>query len=993
MVRRTGGSPYVSGRFVTAIVCILPLLLIAGTVFGQLSGGSVTGTVKDEQGGVLPGVTVMLQGIDATRSITSDETGEFRFYNVPPGPYKLTLSLQGFATTVRENVIVEVGKNVDLPTTMKVAGIAESISVTEASPVVDTKQVGTATNFTSIELQSIPTSRDPWALMRVVPGVLVDRANIGGNESGQQSNIVSKATRPQDTVWTLDGVVVTDMSATGASPSYYNYDNFEEIQVATSGQDIKQPTGGIGLNLIIKRGTNQFHGQARGYFDNESMESNNVPSELAATGVTHATTDHNKQISDYGAEIGGPIWKDHAWFYSSYSIQDIRLVRRAGSLIDRTQLKNPTVKVNWQAGRKDMLSFLYFDGFKIKNGRSPATAGILFDAVTATYHQDNAYTDFPLHGLWKIADDHVFGPKMMVSGKFAYFNTGFVLDPIGGLNMQAGRSFTTGQSFGSINQRYFTRPQKTAAIDADTFFSGMGASHDLKYGWGFRRADSTNRDLWPGNMILAIENTPTDFQARVYREGFGANRASYLDFYAGDTITRGRITITAGIRYDHQWGKALPSKTQSNKAFPNLVPGVVFGGYDAPFTWNNVSPRLGITYALDQRRNTIIRAGYARYAAQLDTDDTVGFLNPSSSAGFATYVWVPRAGDHFVHPDEVLTGQLITAGDGFNPANPTAVSSPNRLDPNLTAPITQSVVIGADRELAPNLVLQVNYSYSRTSRLFGTPSNATGTSAITPRLGVRPGPNGDYLPGSGFSGTLPNGQPYSVPTFIPDPAKVAAGGNGFLIQNIPGYYTGYHGIELGLIKRLSNKFMTHTGFAWNNAQEHFSSKDGMYDTYGNPTPTDTEPLMSGGQFVRRSGGSGVGTIYVNAKWQFNASGLYQAPYGFELSANVFGRQGYPFPLYLQGDRPTLGADSSLKVLVSPAMDYLRYPNLWNTDFRASRQVKIGETVTMRGIVDVFNVFNANTALVRNNNIGARTFNALAQNLSPRIARVGLVIGF
>src|SRR5437867_7110528 len=309
MVRRTGSSPYVSGRFVTAIVCILPLLLIAGTVFGQLSGGSVTGTVKDEQGGVLPGVTVMLQGIDATRSITSDETGEFRFYNVPPGPYKLTLSLQGFATTVRENVIVEVGKNVDLPTTMKVAGIAESISVTEASPVVDTKQVGAATRFTAIELQSIPTSRDPWARMRVVPGVLVDRANIGGNESGQQSNIVSKATRPQDTVWTLDGVVVTDMSATGASPSYYNYDNFEEIQVATSGQDIKQPTGGMGLNLIIKRGTNQFHGQARGYFDNESMESNNVPSELAATGVTHATTDHNKQISDYGAEIGGPIWE------------------------------------------------------------------------------------------------------------------------------------------------------------------------------------------------------------------------------------------------------------------------------------------------------------------------------------------------------------------------------------------------------------------------------------------------------------------------------------------------------------------------------------------------------------------------------------------------------------------------------------------------------------------------------------------------------------
>ena len=596
---------------------LLILVLLGTSLFAQIPTGSITATVRDEQGGVLPGVMATLQGVDATRTTISTETGEFRFYNLPPGAYNLTLSLPGFAMLVRQNVIVEVGKNVDLPMTMKVAGIAETISVTEASPTIDIKQVGTATNFTAIELQSIPTSRDPWALMRVIPGVLVDRANIGGNESGQQSSFTSKATRNQDAVWTLDGVVITDMSATGASPAYYNYDNFEEIQVATSGQDIKQPTGGVGLNLIIKRGTNQFHGQARGYFDNESMESDNVPSELAAKGVTHAMTDHNKQISDYGAEIGGPIWKDHAWFYGSYSIQDIRLVRRAGALIDRTQLKNPTVKVNWQATQKDMLSFLYFDGFKIKNGRSPATAGILFDAVTATYHQDNAYTDFPLHGLWKIADDHVFGPKMMVTGRFAYYNTGFVLDPIGGLNMQAGRSFTTVQSFGSINQRYFTRPQKTATIDADTFFNAMGASHDLKYGWGFRRADSTARDLYPGNMILAIENSPTDFQARIYREGFGANRASYLDFYAGDTITRGRLTISAGIRYDHQWGKALPSKTQANKAFPNLVPGLVFPGYDAPFKWNNVSPRAGITYALDQSRRTVMRAGYARYAGQL----------------------------------------------------------------------------------------------------------------------------------------------------------------------------------------------------------------------------------------------------------------------------------------------------------------------------------------------------------------------------------------
>src|SRR5262245_11649024 len=442
------------------VACALP-------AFAQIQGGSINGTIKDEQGGVLPGVTVTAQGVDATQTFVTEATGEYRFLNLAPGPYKVTATLQGFTTIVREDVIVSVGRSVELPLTLKIATVSETITVSGESPVIDTKATGTATNFTADELTKIPTSRDPFALMRSVPGVLVDRVNIGGNETGQQSNFVSKGTRPQDAVWTMDGVNITDMSATGASPSYYNYDNFEEIHVSTAGQDIKQSTGGMGLNLVVKRGTNEFHGGFRGYFDNEAMESDNVPDELRAQGVTAETSDHNKQISDWGYDIGGPIWRDRAWFYNSYSVQDVRLARRAGALVDRTQLKNPDVKLNWQATKKDMISFLYFDGFKIKDGRSPGITGILFDAPTATFHQDNSYTDHPLHGRWKIADDRVISPNMFVSAKYAFFNNGFILDPVGGLSQQAGRNFTTASSFGSVNQSLNVRPQKVANVDVN----------------------------------------------------------------------------------------------------------------------------------------------------------------------------------------------------------------------------------------------------------------------------------------------------------------------------------------------------------------------------------------------------------------------------------------------------------------------------------------------------------------------------------------------
>ena len=215
---------------------------------------------------------------------------------------------------------------------------ARTRAVEGGSPIVDTKATGTATNFTQDELSKIPTSRDPWALLRTVPGVQMDRVNIAGNETGQQSNFASKGSSRYDTVWTMDGVVITDMSATGGSPTYFDFDAFQEIQISTSGQDIKQQTAGAGLNFVVKRGTNQFRGTVRGYYTGDGLEASNVPEELVQRGVTPETADHNDQISDYGFDLGGPIMRDRAWVWGSWTKQDIRLIRSAGNILDRTIL-------------------------------------------------------------------------------------------------------------------------------------------------------------------------------------------------------------------------------------------------------------------------------------------------------------------------------------------------------------------------------------------------------------------------------------------------------------------------------------------------------------------------------------------------------------------------------------------------------------------------------------------------------------------------------
>ena len=120
---------YSPQRKAISIMVRFMALLIAGSATAQVQNGNISGTVKDQQGGVLPGVTAVLRGVDATRSTASDASGEFRFLELAPGPYTLTFSIEGFQTIIRENLIVEVGKHVDVALAMKVAPIKDTVTV------------------------------------------------------------------------------------------------------------------------------------------------------------------------------------------------------------------------------------------------------------------------------------------------------------------------------------------------------------------------------------------------------------------------------------------------------------------------------------------------------------------------------------------------------------------------------------------------------------------------------------------------------------------------------------------------------------------------------------------------------------------------------------------------------------------------------------------------------------------------------------------------
>jgi hypothetical protein len=964
------------------------LALLVGavpTLWAQANSGNIYGSVVDASAAVVPGATVALSGATiGGRTTQSDKNGDFRFLNLDPGTYNLNVSMPGFAT-VKRVVVVTTGQNVNLSFAMKVAGAAETVEVSAETPVVDTKRVGTATTMTKEELAQIPQSRDPWAVLKTVPGVLVDRVNVAGNESGQQSGFVSKGSLPSDTQWNLDGVVITDFNSNGASSSYYDFDAFDEINVSTGGGDLKVATGGIGINFVTKRGSNQFHGGARVFLASHKLQSDNTPAEVVPLTPT-GEGPHTDQINDYGFDLGGPIVKDKLWFWGSYGKNDIRITRFAGTN-DKTLLKNWNAKLNWQAGSNDMFSLYWFNGAKVKIGRDP---GVVTNEPTSfLWYQDNFYPEedcgMPcgLHGLWKAEWNHTFSSNFNLNAKYAYYGWGYGFDAGsngGQSDLNGGWSFDTDTAYGAYN--YFTarKPWHMVNVDGNYFVPGMGGQHEFKFGFGYRKNPARTTTTYAGNQVPGIDNGGGDTVAQIWRQRNVAFTENAWSGYFGDTFTKDRLTLSAGVRYDYQHAKNKASTAAANPLFPEILPELVYDGSGPEITWKDFSPRVSLSYALNQSRKTVARASYARYAGQLFPND-VTVANPVG--GYYTYIayrWHDANADHFVSKDEVLLNEGILYYTGVDPANPTATVSPNRIDPDYHSSHDNEIVVGIDHELAGNFAVGVAYTWRK----------VTDVSGWLPRIGMT---SADYTP---LAPETANG--YTAQGFSPDPDKIAASAGGSILTNRPDYSTGYNGLELTLVKRMSNKWFARAALSYMDWHENLGP-----GAVQNPTRTDRTggqagltqsgvagPQVDGGQIAPRSGGSGKGDIFYNARWQVVVNALYQLPANFEIGTSIFGRQGYVYPVVL---RLSTGGDGAQRVLGVPTLDAQRYDTVFDADFRLANRIKLKGRTTLELTADLFNAFNSGTILGRNRQANASAFGNATDMLSPRILRLGARLNF
>jgi hypothetical protein len=958
-------------RRAVAVALALALLGLVPLAEAQTARGNIYGKVSDGTGAMLPGAAVTLSGGFGTRSTISDAQGNFRFLNLDHGRYRVSVAMAGFGTINRE-VDVLVGQNAELDFSLKLASVEESLTVTAETPVVDTKKVGIQTTVTKEEMNKIPTSRDPWSILASVPGVLMDRVNIAGAESGQQGNYVGKGADPKNNVWTLDGVVITDMATRGASPTYYTYDSFDQVQVSAGGNDIQMATGGVGISFVTKRGTNGFHGGANGYFTHDKLQSSNVPDELARDTrlLGNDKADHMEQLADYSFELSGPILKDKLWFWGSYGKEDIR-VKRLTQTQDKTVLITKAAKVNWQMSQKDMISAFWFLGSKIKIGRSPSSG--LQEAASYLVDQGDLFPQEP-RGLSKVEWNRVFSPSFFLNAKWAYYSTGFTLGARDDRANDQVWDRVRNEARGNSNSSDFLRPQTTVQLDGNYFFGGMGGNHELKFGASWKKTESSSATIYSGNKTRATFNTDGQHRARFFRDSFSEDVAKYYSAYVGDTFAKDRLTVNLGLRVDKQQGSVNPSAVPANPLIPNLLPAVDFGGGGQGIDWLDVSPRLGITYALNQSRKTVARVSVARYAGQLQNGDAA-FDSPVGNPAFLEYAWSDLNGDEKIQLPEVRFTEGVRDSQNINPNNPAAIAaSVNQIDPNLKNDKELEILAGVDHELLANFAVGVAYSFRHATDSFrrGIDNN------WLPRIGVT---RDDYALGTPVTR---NG--YTVTPFVLRPGVNTRAGvtGGRILTNRPDYSRGYHGIELTATKRLSGKWMARMAFSYMDWTHNYGPDSILH----NPNPTDLDPQIDGAQVIRQGTGSGK-ALYVGAKWQVAANAMYLLPAGFEIAGNLYARQGYPKPIYIQVNT---GAFEGTTNILAQDIDAERLPDLYNLDLRLAKNLKFG-TRNLVLSIEGFNVFNSNTELNRNVNASSATFNRLEEITAPRIVRVGARFSF
>ncbi len=953
-------------RWTTGLLALLVTLSFSAPVFAQGGGASSTGTIQgrvsDSQGAVLPGVTVTATSpalIQPQTTVTS-ETGNYRFPAVPPGTFSVSYELAGFNTLKRDGISITLGFTAQVNVELALATLQETVTVSGASPVIDTSTTRIQQNFKMEQLQSLPNGRDMWALLAVTPSVQMGRIDVGGNRAGTQTPYSAYGMSGQVRVL-IEGINTTE--GTGGAGFYFDYASLEEAFIGTSGQSAEMPNPGVQSQFIARSGSNTFQGEYHLDWYNNSLQGSNIPdSYIVPTAFNNSPIRvHSNEITkyyDHDINLGGPLKKDRLWMFATYREQ-FNAVAQPQFTFDstfNTKLWNPLGKLTYQLNQKNKLIGYYQWGQKEQPNRLP------FAAYTYTSPEQ---TNLQNSGSWVYKGEwnSTVSDKLYLEVRYGDFGYYFPLISNSSANFSwrdSGRAVVEG-----ANQIWqIDRDRKQYNLASTYFLDTAKGSHTFKAGGELLKERSWEGYLqqFGGNIDHLYTNGASNTVSFTFPTATDAGKLSahddltakaYLDqigLFINDTWAIGRATINAGFRYDRYKGwvpeqqQLAGSLAQWAPQFPSLANQVTAKTFAEQtfYTWGVAAPRIGMTFDLTGDGKTVLKGNYGLYWHNPGVG-VGGNGNPNTAAKQATYTWNDINGDRRWQPGE--EGSQTSA----------SLEGAIGVDPNIKAPYTHEASAWVERQLSDTMGMRAGFVYKTEDDLIATYQPLRRPSAFTvpysfTDIGV-----------DGRTGTSDD----KVLTFYGMPnAQAANFSNRQVVMNVD-QYSRYKTFEVSMNKRYGSKWSASMGYGFTMLQDF---PNGPVRNPNNPGIQD------------------------RTLWNFKASGSYDAPWGIRLSPVVRHQSGSNYARTLAITAPaalglTATSSGAGGTAYAEPMDANREDNIWVFDIRAERNFNLTNRMRFRAYFDAFNMTNshASEAISRATGLG---YQKPANILAPRTARVG-----
>ena len=722
------------------------LLAVAWPATAQQGQSSVQGRVIDASGAALPGVTVLIthEGSGVFRQVISNADGSFFATGLVPGPYRVEAELTGFRKYERLGLLLQVGSSISLEIKLEIGALAENVTVTGESPIIDVRSTQVATNIDQQELAALPILNRNWlAAVSLAPGIQLQSSTasfacesiIVGGGSNRSGN------------FSVDGGGNNDdyLGSSCGSQTRTALEAVQEFQVLTNQYDAEfGRTAGAVINAITKQGTNAFRGSLFGSYTGAKITAKDFFVDQ------NSLEKPDTSQTDWGGTLGGPVLRDRAHFF--YSLD--RLVYAEGR--SNTFASRPELDYSNTQRMKLWNHMIRFD-HQI-SGTNSWSARYLFE-VSPTYDRisgrrtqvakDQEYdVDRTAVATW----NSVFGNTRFntLRGAFTWEKNGFTAKEVqDGIPMTELPPSLTMLTFldGFANGAQFRINGAYEVSDSFSWFvpQKLGGSHDIKFGGQYiystielpDQTDMNGRFGFSTDLAFNASN-PRSYPERLFIRVPAAS-ATYIPTHVGvlfaqDKWAIGNATVNLGLRYDIE---ATPMPNDFNPYFTQ-------GDY--PIDRNNLSPRIGIAWRPGGSTRQLVRGGWGLFYDKITLITTTPFLNQGVYSDSFVAAFPTDRADPGPSSGQLPTNPFLVNGPVVNRAAIDALFPPGSIgrntgvvyldDPSRSVPRTSQLTLGYERQLGAFMAGTVDYVHSWNQNQLITYNLNPGTRVNTSRTGA-----------------------------------------------------------------------------------------------------------------------------------------------------------------------------------------------------------------------------------------------------------------